>query len=310
MGGPPWRVVEVTCAAEEKKLKLSLAEHWSWKKIGDLKAAVAKKLHAPPGDLALHTAAGACDDGAFLRDHVVEDGVTAFVARRGANEPPPPPPPPGRDGAARHRERGNAAFGRGDLDEAASCYELALVFDPRDAKSLANLASVALARRRAGDAAAYCARALRCGAAGDPLGKWWLRLARAQRLGRRFADEKASLEAAAAAGEDAAAAVDKATAQLADVRERVLAAAAASRGDRGDRGARNAALLAVDPTGAVVLYGAAQESEIPNFKGSDLGDFPLVSADFWTSDHLSERSRSVDACSGTRARGTLTLKRR
>ena len=54
MGGPPWRVVEVTCAAEEKKLKLSLAEHWSWKKIGDLKAAVAKKLHAPPGDLALH----------------------------------------------------------------------------------------------------------------------------------------------------------------------------------------------------------------------------------------------------------------
>ena len=55
---------------------------------------------------------------------------------------------------------------------------------------------------------------------------------------------------------------------------------------------------------------AAKESEIPNFKGSDLGHFPLVSADFWTSDHLSERSRSVDAFSGTRARGTLTLKRR
>ena len=55
---------------------------------------------------------------------------------------------------------------------------------------------------------------------------------------------------------------------------------------------------------------AAQGSEIPNFKGSDLGHFPLVSADFWTSDHLSERSRSVDAHSGTRARGTLTLKRR
>ena len=51
-------------------------------------------------------------------------------------------------------------------------------------------------------------------------------------------------------------------------------------------------------------------SEIPNFKGSDLGRFPLVSADFWTSDRLSERSRSVDAFSGTRARGTLTLKRR
>ena len=54
---------------------------------------------------------------------------------------------------------------------------------------------------------------------------------------------------------------------------------------------------------------AAQESEIPNFKGSDLGQFPLVSADFWTSDHLLGRSRSVDVFSGTRARGTLTLKR-
>ena len=55
---------------------------------------------------------------------------------------------------------------------------------------------------------------------------------------------------------------------------------------------------------------AAQESEIPSFKGSYLGHFPLVSADFWTSDHLSERSRSVDAFFGTRARGKLTLKRR
>jgi hypothetical protein len=55
---------------------------------------------------------------------------------------------------------------------------------------------------------------------------------------------------------------------------------------------------------------AAQESEIPNFKGSYLGHFPLVLADFWTSDHLSGRSRSVDAFFGTRTRGTLTLKRR
>jgi NADPH:quinone reductase-like Zn-dependent oxidoreductase len=45
--------------------------------------------------------------------------------------------------------------------------------------------------------------------------------------------------------------------------------------------------------------GAAKESVIPNFKGSYLGRFPLVSADFWTSDHLSERSRSVDAFPGT-----------
>jgi len=55
---------------------------------------------------------------------------------------------------------------------------------------------------------------------------------------------------------------------------------------------------------------AGQESEIPNFKGFDLGHFPLVLADLWTSDHLSERSRSVNAFTGTRARGTLTLKRR
>ena len=55
---------------------------------------------------------------------------------------------------------------------------------------------------------------------------------------------------------------------------------------------------------------AGQESEIPNFKGSYLGHFPLVSADFWTSDHPSERFRRVDVVSVTRARRTLTLKRR
>ena len=54
-----------------------------------------------------------------------------------------------------------------------------------------------------------------------------------------------------------------------------------------------------------VFVRAAQESEIPNFKGSFLGHFPLVSADFWTSDHLSERSRSVDVFSrDARARNT------
>jgi patatin-like phospholipase/acyl hydrolase len=61
--------------------------------------------------------------------------------------------------------------------------------------------------------------------------------------------------------------------------------------------------------GGLVANRAAQESEFPNFKGSDLGHFPLVSADFWTSDYLSERSRSVDVFTVTRARGTLTLKR-
>jgi len=62
--------------------------------------------------------------------------------------------------------------------------------------------------------------------------------------------------------------------------------------------------------GWAVYARAAKESEIPNFKASYLGRFPLVSANSWTSDHLSERSRSMDALSGTRARGTLTLKRR
>ena len=36
--------------------------------------------------------------------------------------------------------------------------------------------------------------------------------------------------------------------------------------------------------------GAAKGRELPNFKSSSLGRFPLVSAGFWTSDHLSERS--------------------
>ena len=36
---------------------------------------------------------------------------------------------------------------------------------------------------------------------------------------------------------------------------------------------------------------AGKGCEIPNFKGSYLGRFPLVLAHFWTSDHLSERSR-------------------
>ncbi|KAH8072550.1 hypothetical protein JL720_11115 [Aureococcus anophagefferens] len=61
--------------------------------------------------------------------------------------------------------------------------------------------------------------------------------------------------------------------------------------------AQGAKKAAGGPTGS-------KESEIPNFKGSFLGRFPLVSADFWTSDHLSERSRSVDAFPGTRARNT------
>ena len=49
------------------------------------------------------------------------------------------------------------------------------------------------------------------------------------------------------------------------------------------------------PLFVAALHRAGNESEIPNFKGSSLGRFSLVLADFWTSDHLSERSRSMDA---------------
>ena len=41
--------------------------------------------------------------------------------------------------------------------------------------------------------------------------------------------------------------------------------------------------------------GAGKGCELPTFKGSYLGRFPPVSADFWTSDQLLERSRSVIA---------------
>jgi alkylated DNA repair dioxygenase AlkB len=64
-------------------------------------------------------------------------------------------------------------------------------------------------------------------------------------------------------------------------------------------------VVAEDPAPSAARCRAAQESEIPNFKGFFLGRFPLVSADFWTSDHLSERSRSMDAFSrDARARNT------
>ncbi|KAH8083462.1 hypothetical protein JL720_8347 [Aureococcus anophagefferens] len=61
-------------------------------------------------------------------------------------------------------------------------------------------------------------------------------------------------------------------------------------------------LPALDPLPAKTRAG--KESEIPNFKGSYLGRFPPVSADFWTSDHLLERPRSVDAFWNARARNT------
>ena len=57
----------------------------------------------------------------------------------------------------------------------------------------------------------------------------------------------------------------------------------------------------------MVRVRAGKGCEHPNFKGSYLGRFPLASADFRTSDHLSERSRSGD---GVSARRQPTLKRR
>ena len=49
--------------------------------------------------------------------------------------------------------------------------------------------------------------------------------------------------------------------------------------------------LPVSGTHSHAFVRAGKGCEIPNFKGSYLGRFPLVMADFWTSDHLSERSR-------------------
>ena len=40
--------------------------------------------------------------------------------------------------------------------------------------------------------------------------------------------------------------------------------------------------------------GQEKGATLANFKGSYLGQFPLVSADSWTSDHLLERFRSVN----------------
>ena len=76
-----------------------------------------------------------------------------------------------------------------------------------------------------------------------------------------------------------------------------------------ERGAATVVVADRDVRAGDVLRGAAQGCEHPNFKGSHLGRFPLVLADFWTSDHLSERSRSMDVGSRTRARGTAKLKR-
>ena len=47
-----------------------------------------------------------------------------------------------------------------------------------------------------------------------------------------------------------------------------------------------------DASGMNASSRAGKGCEIPNFKGWYLGHFPLVSADFWTSEHLSERSRT------------------
>ena len=48
---------------------------------------------------------------------------------------------------------------------------------------------------------------------------------------------------------------------------------------------------------APVRARAAKGCEILNFEGSYLSQFPLVSAHFWTSDHLSSSSRTVNAFS-------------
>ena len=61
-------------------------------------------------------------------------------------------------------------------------------------------------------------------------------------------------------------------------------------------------------TGADVVRGAGKERELPNFKGSDLGRFPLVSADFWTNRLLSSSSRSTAESLASKRSHMLTLK--
>ena len=60
----------------------------------------------------------------------------------------------------------------------------------------------------------------------------------------------------------------------------------------------------------VVPDRAGKARGIPNFEGSDLGRLPLVSADFWTRDHPSERSRNTDVFFWSARARTLTLQRR
>ena len=55
--------------------------------------------------------------------------------------------------------------------------------------------------------------------------------------------------------------------------------------------------------------GPEKGANIPTSKARDLGRVPLVSTDFWTSDHLSERSRSVRVLSGTRGAPALSKRR-
>ena len=68
--------------------------------------------------------------------------------------------------------------------------------------------------------------------------------------------------------------------------------------------------VGVSPSGAEKLprAWAAQGCEILNFQGSYLGQFLLVSAHFWTGDHLSSSSRRVYAFSDTFDRQKLQLK--
>ena len=74
--------------------------------------------------------------------------------------------------------------------------------------------------------------------------------------------------------------------------------------ERQDTGHCHMALLSGDES--AVLCRAGKGREIPSLKGSYLGRLPLVSAEFWTRDHLSERSRRVNVCSwNTHVEATL-----
>ena len=123
----------------------------------------------------------------------------------------------------------------------------------------------------------------------------WLRGSTEATIADLRADVEASAEERAWAAEGPWAPLSKdrlAAIGAVDVAEvEALKFRAAATGDDLDRREAYARVFDAGQRGEWVPRRAGKGCENPNFKGSYLGRFPLVLADFWTRDHLSERSR-------------------